>query len=70
MVPYNADMEIIRALRTIDDNIALDNHAEMGVYLRALGVKEMISLVAEVRRCFPLPEQTRRNAASGLRAAH
>ena len=38
--------------------------------LRALGVNEMISLVSEVRRCFPLPEQTRTSAVSGLRAAH
>jgi hypothetical protein len=62
------DMQVIRALRIIDDNIALDDHAEMGIYLRALGVKEMIRLVSLVRRCFPLPEQTRTRDAAGLRA--
>ena len=62
------DLLIIRALRMIDDNIALDDHTEMGVYLRALGVNEMIKLVAQVRRCFPLSEQAHTRGVSGLRA--
>jgi hypothetical protein len=52
------DMTIVQALRLVDDTIALDGHSEMGVYLRALGVKEMIKLVAQVRQCFPLAGQT------------
>ena len=37
---------IIAALRLSDDNFGGDNTVEMGKYLRALGVREMIKLVA------------------------
>ena len=47
---YDAsEMAIIQALRDVDTNVALDSHAEMGAYLRALGVREMIGLVSRVR---------------------
>lgn len=41
---------IIQALRAADLNVSLDNHREMGLYLRALGVREMISLVGRVQK--------------------
>ena len=45
----NQELLIIQALRSVDGNVALDSHREMGVYLRALGVREMISLVGQVQ---------------------
>ena len=45
----NQELLIIQALRTADHNISLDSHREMGVYLRALGVREMIALVSRVQ---------------------
>jgi hypothetical protein len=45
----DAELRIILALRSVDDNVALDDHHEMGVYLRALGVNEMIKLVSRVQ---------------------
>lgn len=39
---------IIEALRLVDTNVALDSRREMGQYLRALGVSEMIRLVSRV----------------------
>ena len=45
----DGEMEIIETLRKVDTNVALDNHQAMGEYLRALGVKEMIQLVSQVR---------------------
>jgi hypothetical protein len=48
---YYTDLEsqIIQSLRTADSYLILDNHADMGRYLRALGVKEMVKLVSQVR---------------------
>jgi hypothetical protein len=47
---YNEqELDIIQTLRRVDHNVTLDDHREMGGYLRAMGVKEMIGLVAEVR---------------------
>ena len=40
---------IIDALRQVDPNVTPDSLAEMGRYLQALGVAEMIELVARVR---------------------
>jgi hypothetical protein len=51
------ELDIIRALRLVDHNIAEDDHHEMGRYLRAMGVKEMIGLVTEVR--ISMAEDTR-----------
>ena len=45
----DAELRIIQALRLTDDNVALDGHRDMGVYLRALGVDEMIRLVSRVQ---------------------
>ncbi len=47
---YNdAELRIIQALRLTDDNVAVDGHRDLGVYLRALGVNEMIRLVSRVQ---------------------
>ena len=45
----NQELLIIQALRAVDANVALDSHRDMGVYLRALGVREMIALVGQVQ---------------------
>ena len=45
----NQELLIIQALRSADHNISLDSHRDMGIYLRALGVREMIVLVARVQ---------------------
>jgi hypothetical protein len=45
------ELSIVQALRLVDTNFALDSHREMGAYLRALGVQEMISLVSQVKEC-------------------
>ncbi|MFV8819105.1 hypothetical protein [Haliea sp. E17] len=39
---------IIETLRLVDDNLLPDSPQEMGAYLRALGVQEMIELVSQV----------------------
>ncbi len=52
------ELAIIQTLRQVDDNIALDSQREMGIYLRALGVAEMIKLVRRVRQGYPPQEQT------------
>ena len=43
------ELQIIQSLRLAEPNVALDDHHDMGVYLRALGVTEMIKLVARVK---------------------
>ena len=45
----DAELRVIQVLRIVDDNVTLDAHRDMGIYLRALGVKEMITLVTRVR---------------------
>ena len=45
----DVELFIVQALRTAEPNVALDGHREMGVYLRALGVNEMIKLVSLVQ---------------------
>ena len=45
----DGELLIIQTLRIVDENVTLDNHRDMGVYLRALGVHEMIQLVSRVR---------------------
>ncbi|MFT5710583.1 MAG: hypothetical protein ACI8QT_001280 [Halioglobus sp.] len=45
----DAELRIIQALRLTDGNISLDGHHDLGVYLRALGVEEMIRLVSRVQ---------------------
>ncbi len=47
---YSAsELQIIQAFRAADANVLLDNHRNMGEYLRALGVREMIELVSVVQ---------------------
>jgi len=47
---YSArELLIIQAFRSVDANVLLDNHRDMGEYLRALGVREMIHLVSRVQ---------------------
>ncbi len=45
----DSDLQIIQTLRHVDDHVSVDSHRDMGVYLRALGVREMIVLVSQVR---------------------
>lgn len=40
---------IIEAFRMVDHSVVLDSHRDMGIYLRALGVAEMIQLVTRVQ---------------------
>jgi len=48
--PHSAEESlIIQALRQVDENVLLDDDRAMGEYLRAMGVEEMIGLVARVR---------------------
>ena len=65
----DGELAIIQALRQVDANVALDSHRDMGDYLRALGVREMIILVGKVRgfmaadRALPVP-------SAGLATGH
>jgi hypothetical protein len=43
------ELQIVQSLRLAEPNVALDDHRDMGVYLQALGVSEMIKLVARVQ---------------------
>jgi hypothetical protein len=43
------ELLIIRAFRLVDVNVLRDSHADMGEYLRNLGIREMIHLVARLR---------------------
>ena len=43
------ELLIIQALRMVDTNVLFDSHRDMGQYLRALGVGEMVQLVARVQ---------------------
>ncbi|MEP0203780.1 MAG: hypothetical protein ABJ084_05890 [Halioglobus sp.] len=49
------ELLIIQALRLADANVALDSHGDMGGYLRALGVAEMIHLVSDVQQQLASP---------------
>lgn len=40
---------IIQTFRSVDNNVLMDSYADMGGYLRNLGVREMIHLVARIR---------------------
>ncbi len=47
---YSAsELQIIQAFRAADANVLLDTHRDMGQYLRALGVREMIQTVSVVQ---------------------
>lgn len=43
------ELSIIHALRLVECRLDMDRHKDLGTYLRALGVAEMISLVGSVR---------------------
>lgn len=45
----DAELQIIQAFRDVDHNVVFDSHRDMGAYLRALGVGEMIKLVGRVQ---------------------
>lgn len=45
----NRELMIIQAFRAVDTNVVFDSHRDMGAYLRALGVEEMIKLVSRVQ---------------------
>jgi hypothetical protein len=57
--PY--EETIIAAFRHVDNNVLLDSHAQMGDYLRSLGVREMIHLVARIR------ERLQQDVAAAMR---
>ncbi len=44
------ELHIIQAFRMVDTNVVFDSHRDMGAYLRALGVQEMIQLVTRVQQ--------------------
>jgi len=46
----NKELMIIQAFRMVDTNVVFDSHRDMGAYLRALGVGEMIQLVTRVQQ--------------------
>lgn len=54
-----ADRAIMDTLTLVDCNLALcSDPAEVGAYLRELGVREMIRLVSQVQANYPAPGQT------------
>lgn len=59
---------IIEAFRTVDANVLMDSYAQMGQYLRELGVREMIHLVARI--CEQLDAQRLGVARSALASAN
>ncbi len=66
---YSAtELAIIGVLRVVDNNVALDRIEDMGIYLRALGVDEMIKLVSRVRRGYLPQAQTHTHASPHPRA--
>lgn len=46
----NRELMIIQALRMVDTNVVFDSHRDMGSYLQALGVREMVELVSRVQQ--------------------
>lgn len=46
----NRELMIIQAFRMVDTNVVFDSHRDMGRYLRALGVGEMIQVVEKVQQ--------------------
>lgn len=68
------DALIIQALRAAELTLAADSHREMGEYLRAMGVREMIGLVTRVQGELstgaPLPTAVARLAPGGNPALH
>ena len=46
----DTELVIIQTLRLVDSSVSRDSYHELGQYLRALGVEEMVQLVARVQR--------------------
>jgi hypothetical protein len=44
------ELEIVEGVRSVDANVLRDSHAELGEYLRNMGVREMIQLVSRLRQ--------------------
>jgi len=65
------ELLIIQALRLADANVAFDSHSDMGDYLRALGVAEMIHLVADVQQQLvsPLPSFATSTPSAAVRSS-
>jgi hypothetical protein len=45
-----SEMRILRALREVDSGVLLHSERDVGFYLRALGVSDMIALVNRVQQ--------------------
>jgi hypothetical protein len=43
------ELSIIQGLRLVECRLDMDCHRDIGIYLRALGVTEMVTLVSSVR---------------------
>jgi hypothetical protein len=56
------ELEIVEGFRSVDANVLRDSHAELGEYLRNMGVREMIQLVSRVRQ--QMHDDTNTTAAS------
>ena len=63
------ELRIIHALSEVDPNVTLDSFAEIGAYLRALGVEEMIKLVSRVRYWLSEHEPVPLDNSSGVHPA-
>lgn len=59
------ELEIIAALRLVDGNLLSGSLRDMGRYLRALGVGEMIALVSQVNACLAPVGSRQRKAGPG-----
>lgn len=46
----HSELQVIAALRIVEPNMAVDDMSAMGIYLRTLGVAEMLRLVARVQQ--------------------
>ena len=64
------ELRVVAALRAVEPDVAADEIAAIGQYLRALGVEEMIALVSRVQDCaaaYAAEEPGRHRARSRLR---
>ena len=67
---YSArELSIIKAFRAVDANAFADTHRDMGGYLRALGVREMIQLVSQVQAELLSGEDSLNSKANLVRGA-
>ena len=59
------ELAIVEGFRSVDANVLRDSHAELGEYLRHLGVRDMIHLVSRVRQ--EMLDDTNTTAASNTK---